>query len=70
MFIKKISICIIFLNIYNINTHKLQFLWMNDNHNNVIKGKELVFEEDDINCPICLEDASSENINFNKVIIV
>tara|TARA_B100001287_G_C22538729_1_gene461047 strand:- start:374 stop:856 length:483 start_codon:yes stop_codon:yes gene_type:complete len=58
----------IFKNIYNINTHKLQFLWMNDNHNNVIKGKELVFEEDDINCPICLEDASSENINFNKVI--
>ena len=58
----------IFLHEYNISKHNLQFLWINDNYLKVIDKKEMIFEDEDINCPICLDDSTSHNIDFNKII--
>lgn len=58
----------IYNSIYNIPFEKLQFLWINDNYLKVLDNKEIEIQPPDIECPICLEDAGSNDYNPNKVI--
>ena len=57
----------IYSNVYNVDYHDLQFLWVNDNYKRIIKSEEIKLEDEDTCCMVCLEDASNKNINFDKI---
>ena len=42
--------------IYKISPFDLEFLWKNDNYLKVIVGEDILFDEKDTECMICLED--------------
>ena len=52
--------------IYQIPINSLEFLWKNDNYINVLKGKEIVINEKDTECVICLDDVF-ETGNYDKI---
>ena len=53
---------------YNINEYLLQFLFINDNYKKALKNEELIIEEKDLECPICLENTEIINKPDNKII--
>lgn len=57
----------IYLDSYNVPFNKLQFLWINDNHLRVLKKEEMIILPNDVECPICLDDAGSVDYNPRKV---
>ena len=57
----------IFYNDYGVQKYDLQFLWINDNYKRVLEGEKMIFEEDDLNCPVCLDDSTSCFLDFNKI---
>jgi len=53
---------------FKISKYLLQFLWVNNNYINILEGKDMVIEEDDTHCPVCLDDSSKECSNFDKIV--
>ena len=45
----------LFRKYYNISEELLPFLWINNNHIKLLENDKLQIDENDIECPICLE---------------
>tara|TARA_B100000927_G_C16285980_1_gene397499 strand:+ start:242 stop:727 length:486 start_codon:yes stop_codon:yes gene_type:complete len=58
----------IFEEVYNVPFEKLQYLWTNDNYKKVLNKEEMIILDNDIECPICLEDAGKIGYDRHKVI--
>lgn len=41
---------------YDISDILLPFLWINDNYLKILNNKEMIIQEKDIECPICLDN--------------
>ena len=65
---KCIHIYKIYNTVYNVPRDKLVFLWINDNYLKVLNNEKMVILPDDIECPICLENAGFNNYIKNKTI--
>lgn len=48
----------LFNELYNVPNDKLHFLWLNDNYKSILEKKEMTITDNDIECPICYEDAT------------
>ena len=65
---KCIHIYKLYCEVYNVDINKLQFLWINDNFKKIKNNEEIIIQPNDIECPICLDDAGLEGYNESKVI--
>ena len=46
----------------------MQYLWINDNYLKILNKEEPIIQSNDIECPICLDDAGLENYDKYNVI--
>tara|TARA_B110000858_G_C17770759_1_gene459471 strand:- start:95 stop:559 length:465 start_codon:yes stop_codon:yes gene_type:complete len=58
----------LFRKYYNVSEDLLPFLWINNNHINLLKNDKLQIDENDIECPICLESTYIINKPNKKII--
>ena len=65
---KCIHIYKLYYELYQLDINELQFLWVNDNDKKVKNKEDMVILSDDIECPICFDDAGTKGYNKLKVI--
>lgn len=45
----------LYQSVFDLSDYDLQFIWMNNNTNNLLEGKPIEIKEADLECPICLD---------------
>ena len=45
----------LYQSVFDLSDYDLQFIWMNNNTNNLLDGKPIEIKEADLECPICLD---------------
>jgi hypothetical protein len=65
---KCIHIYKLFEIVYKVPFDKLQYLWSNNNYLKVLNGEDMEILSNDVECPICLDDAGLDSYRENKVI--
>lgn len=58
----------IYQKLYNVPYEELIYLWINNNHINILNNEKMVILDKDIECSICLEDAGGKYYNSEKII--